>query len=64
MTVISLPDQEVWKAVNLTKASIRWMQERKDKRFDEAIRKEEELLEEFFEQFRSKGEAENLSSAA
>lgn len=54
MTVIELRNQEDWREANLTKESIVWMKQRQDPRFQSAIEKEEALLEEFFEQFRSK----------
>lgn len=62
--VIELKDTTQWYEANLLKASIKWMKERNDGRFDKAIYAEEELLRSFFTSIKAKGELPSLSSAA
>lgn len=64
MNVIEIKETKQWSDVNLLKASIRWMKQRNDGRFDNAIYAEEELLRSFFQSIRAKGEPASLSQAA
>lgn len=64
MTVIELKDSKQWSDANLLKASIKWMKERNDGRFDKAIYAEEELLRSFFNEVKAQGKPPSLSSAA
>lgn len=64
MTVIEIKETKQWSDATLLKASIKWMKERNDGRFDKAIYDEEELLRSFFDGIRAKGTAAALSQAA
>lgn len=64
MTVIEIKETKQWSDATLLKASIKWMKERNDGRFDKAIYDEEELLRSFFDDIRAKGTAAALSQAA
>jgi hypothetical protein len=64
MVVIKIQDTKQWYDANLLKASIFWMKDHNDGRFDQAIEDEEKMLRSFFESVKTQGESSSLSSAA